>query len=291
MEKGNLRADANISLKPVGAKKLGTRAEIKNINSFRFVQQAIVYEMSRQEEELRAGRAIVQETRLFDSASKSTTSMRSKEEAHDYRYFPEPDLPVLTISQAWVDEIRASLPELPDEKAARFQRQYALSAYDAGVLAAAQDVATFFEDTVKAGAPAKKAANWIMGDLAARFNEDKTQVAALKFKSADLADMIRRIEAGEISSASGKQVFAAMYASGKPPGALVKELGLEQVSDSGALEKLIAGVIAANPAQLAQYRSGKQQVFGFFVGQAMKASQGKANPAVINDLLKKMLAG
>jgi aspartyl-tRNA(Asn)/glutamyl-tRNA(Gln) amidotransferase subunit B len=152
-------------------------------------------------------------------------------------------------------------------------------------------VATFFEDTVKAGAPAKKAANWIMGDLAARFNEDKTQVAALKFKSADLADMIRRIEAGEISSASGKQVFAAMYASGKPPGALVKELGLEQVSDSGALEKLIAGVIAANPAQLAQYRSGKQQVFGFFVGQAMKASQGKANPAVINDLLKKMLAG
>jgi aspartyl-tRNA(Asn)/glutamyl-tRNA(Gln) amidotransferase subunit B len=295
MEKGNLRADANISLKPKGAKKLGTRAEIKNINSFRFVQQAIVYEMERQAEELRAGHAIVQETRLFDALSKTTYSMRSKEEAHDYRYFPEPDLPVLAIDPAWVEEIRAGLPELPDEKAQRFQQEYALSPYDAGVIAADMAVANLFESTVKAGAGSKKtaklAANWIMGDLAARFNEDKTTVADLKFQAADLADMIRRVDAGELSSAMAKQVFAAMYKSGKSPAVLVKEMGLTQVSDTGALEKIIAQVMADNVGQVEQYRSGKQQVFGFFVGKVMKASQGKANPGVVNDLLKKMLAG
>ncbi len=293
MEQGNLRADANISLRPRGAKKLGTRAEIKNINSFRFVQQAIVYEMERQAGELRAGHAIVQETRLFDALSKTTYSMRSKEEAHDYRYFPDPDLPVLAIAQAWVDDIRKTLPELPDQKAARFQQDYELSAYDAGVIASDMAVANLFEATVQAGdkKSAKKAANWIMGDLAARFNEEKTTVADLKFKPADLADMIRRIDAGELSSAMAKQVFAAMYESGKSPAVLVKELGLTQVSDTGALEKIIAKVLADNPSQLEQYRSGKQQVFGFFVGQVMKASQGKANPGVVNDLLKKLLAG
>jgi aspartyl-tRNA(Asn)/glutamyl-tRNA(Gln) amidotransferase subunit B len=291
MEQGNLRADANISLRPKGAKKLGTRAEIKNVNSFRFVQQAIIYEIGRQTEELRAGHAIVQETRLFDAISKTTYSMRSKEEAHDYRYFPEPDLPVLAISQSWVDEIRKTLPELPDEKAARFQSQYGLSAYDAGVMAADKAVADFFEATVAAGANAKKAANWIMGDLAARFNEDKTTVAELKFKPADLADMIRRIDGGELSSAMGKQVFAAMYGSGKSPAVLVKELGLTQVSDTGALEAIISKVLADNPGQVEQYRAGRDKVFGFFVGQVMKASQGKANPAVVNELLKKLLAG
>ncbi|HEX7927566.1 MAG TPA: Asp-tRNA(Asn)/Glu-tRNA(Gln) amidotransferase subunit GatB [bacterium] len=291
MEQGNLRADANVSLKPKGAKKLGTRAEIKNINSFRFVQHAIVYEMERQAEELRAGHAIVQETRLYDSLSKTTYSMRSKEEAHDYRYFPDPDLPVLYITQPWVDEIRKTLPELPDEKAVRFQKDYELSDYDAGVIAADMAVAQLFESTVKLGANAKKAANWIMGDLAARFNEDKTTFADLKFKAADLADMIVRIDKGELSSAMGKQVFAAMYESGKSPAVLVKELGLTQVSDTGALEAIIKQVMDANAGQLAQYRGGKQQVFGFFVGQVMKASQGKANPGVVNDLLKKMLAG
>jgi aspartyl-tRNA(Asn)/glutamyl-tRNA(Gln) amidotransferase subunit B len=291
MEEGSLRCDANVSIRPKGQAKFGTRAEIKNINSFRFVQQAIVYEMERQAEELRAGHAIVQETRLYDPLSKTTYSMRSKEEAHDYRYFPDPDLPPLVITQAYVDGVRASLPELPDEKAVRFQKQYELSAYDAGVIAADMGVANFFEGTVKGGANAKKAANWIMGDLAARFNEDKTTVADLKFKPADLADMIRRIDAGELSSAMGKQVFAAMYESGKSPAALVKELGLTQVSDTGALEAIIKKVMADNAGQLEQYRGGKQQVFGFFVGQVMKASQGKANPGVVNELLKKMLAG
>ena len=298
MEKGNLRADANISIRPRGAAKLGTRAEIKNVNSFRFVQQAIQYEIGRQSDELRAGHAIVQETRLFDSIGKTTYSMRSKEEAHDYRYFPDPDLPILRLTQAWVDEIRAGLPELPDEKARRFERDYGLSAYDAGVLVAERAIAAFFEEVVKQGgaagerAPslAKRAANWIAGDLAARFNEDKTTVAELKFKAADLADLVRRIEAGELSSAMAKQVFAAMYETGKVPAALVQELGLTQMSDMGEVEKIIAQVIAANPGQVEQYRSGRDKVFGFFVGQVMKAAQGKANPALVNELLKKRLA-
>jgi aspartyl-tRNA(Asn)/glutamyl-tRNA(Gln) amidotransferase subunit B len=290
MEKGNLRADANISLRPKGAVKLGTRAEIKNINSFRFVQQAIVYEMERQREELLAGHVIVQETRLFDAMTKTTYSMRSKEEAHDYRYFPEPDLPIVTITQAWVDEIQAGLPELPDEKAVRFQGQFDLSPYDARILAADRDTATFFEAAIAAGAPAKKAANWISGDLAARFNEDKTSAADLKFKPGDLADMIRRIDAGELSSAMGKQVLAAMYETGKSPAQIVKDLGLVQVSDTGALERIIAQVLADNPGQVEQYRSGKDKVFGFFVGQVMKASQGQANPGMVNDLLKKRLS-
>jgi aspartyl-tRNA(Asn)/glutamyl-tRNA(Gln) amidotransferase subunit B len=291
MEKGNLRADANVSIRPKGTAKLGTRAEIKNVNSFRYVQQAIVYEIERQSDELRAGHKIVQETRLYDPVGKSTYSMRSKEEAHDYRYFPEPDLPVLRIDQAWVDEIRAALPELPDAKAARFEKDYGLSVYDTGVLVADKATAAFFEDVVKAGASAKRAANWITGDLAAKFNEEKTTVADLKFKAADLADMVRRIDAGELSSAMGKQVFAAMYETGKTPTALVTELGLTQVSDTGALEKVIDQVIAANPSQVEQFRSGKDKVFGFFVGNVMKATQGKANPAVVNDLLKKKLAG
>jgi len=291
MEKGNLRADANVSIRPKGTAKLGTRTEVKNVNSFRFVQQAIQYEIGRQTEEVLAGHPIVQETRLYDSLGKSTYSMRSKEEAHDYRYFPDPDLPVLRITQKWVDEIRAGLPELPDTKAARFQKDYGLSAYDTGVLVSDKAVAAFFEDVVKAGASPKRAANWITGDLAARWNEDKTTVANLKFKAADLADLVRRIEAGELSSALAKQVFGAMYESGKAPAAIVQELGLKQLSDTGELEKIIAQVIAANPSQVAQYRSGKEKVIGFFVGNVMKATQGKANPSAVNDLLKKKLAG
>jgi aspartyl-tRNA(Asn)/glutamyl-tRNA(Gln) amidotransferase subunit B len=239
----------------------------------------------------RAGHKIVQETRLYDSIGKTTYSMRSKEEAHDYRYFPDPDLPILRFPQAWVDEIRAGLPELPDEKAKRFAQAYGLSAYDAGVLVADQAVAHFFEQVVLAGAPPKRAANWIAGDLAARFNEDKSTVAELKFGPADLADLARRIEAGELSSAMAKQVFAAMYETGKAPALLVQELGLTQMSDSGELDKVIAAIVAANPSQVEQYRSGRDKVFGFFVGQAMKATGGKANPALVNELLKKRLAG
>ncbi|HUJ76869.1 MAG TPA: Asp-tRNA(Asn)/Glu-tRNA(Gln) amidotransferase GatCAB subunit B, partial [bacterium] len=215
----------------------------------------------------------------------------SKEEAHDYHYFPEPDLPVLRLDQAWVETLRAGLPELPEAKARRYAQAYGLSDYDAGVLVAEREVAEFFEAVVAAGAAPKRAANWITGDLAARFNEDKSRVADLKFKAADLADMIRRIEAGELSGAMGKQVFAAMYETGKPPAHLVQELGLAQVSDQGALEKIIAQVLAANPEQVQQFRAGKDKVFGFFVGQVMKASKGQANPALVNDLLRKHLAG
>ena len=289
MEKGNLRADANISLRPRGETKLGTRAEIKNINSFRFVQQAIEYEMERQREELLDGKAIVQETRLFDSISKTTYSMRSKEEAHDYRYFPEPDLPVLALEQSWVDGIAAAMPELPDAKAARYVEQLGLSAYDADVLVADRAIAEFFEAVVEAGATAKAAANWIMGDLSARFNEDKTSVADLRFGPAALAAMLSMIEDGEISGKIAKDVFAIMYESGQAPSAIVAAHGWQQLSDTDELEGIIAGIIADNPEQVEQYKGGKTKVFGFFVGQVMKATKGQANPGLVNGLLKAKL--
>ncbi|HEX9841618.1 MAG TPA: Asp-tRNA(Asn)/Glu-tRNA(Gln) amidotransferase subunit GatB, partial [bacterium] len=291
MEQGNLRADANVSLRIKGATKLGTRSETKNINSFRFVRDAITYEMGRQRAELLEGRRIVQETRLYDSLSKTTYPMRSKEEAHDYRYFPEPDLPVLRLDAAWVEALRAGLPELPDEKAARYEREFDLSPYDASVLVADRAVTEFFEAVVAAGAPPKKAANWIMGDLSARFNEDKIGPAGLKFGPEALAQMISMVERGELSSKMGKTVFEQMYATGKAPAQIVKEQGLEQVSDTGELEGIVAQVLAANPEQVAQYRSGRDKVFGFFVGQVMKATRGQANPGVVNDLLKSKLAG
>jgi aspartyl-tRNA(Asn)/glutamyl-tRNA(Gln) amidotransferase subunit B len=291
MEQGNLRADANVSLRIKGATKLGTRSETKNINSFRFVRDAITYEMGRQRAELLEGRRIVQETRLYDSLSKTTYPMRSKEEAHDYRYFPEPDLPVLRLDAAWVEALRAGLPELPDEKAARYQREFDLSPYDASVLVADRAVTEFFEAVVAAGAPPKKAANWIMGDLSARFNEDKIGPAGLKFGPEALAQMISMVERGELSSKMGKTVFEQMYATGRAPAQIVKEQGLEQVSDTGELEGIVAQVLAANPEQVAQYRSGRDKVFGFFVGQVMKATRGQANPGVVNDLLKSKLAG
>jgi aspartyl-tRNA(Asn)/glutamyl-tRNA(Gln) amidotransferase subunit B len=291
MEQGNLRADANVSLRIKGATKLGTRSETKNINSFRFVRDAITYEMGRQRAELLEGRRIVQETRLYDSLSKTTYPMRSKEEAHDYRYFPEPDLPVLRLDAAWVEALRAGLPELPDEKAARYEREFDLSPYDASVLVADRAVTEFFEAVVAAGAPPKKAANWIMGDLSARFNEDKIGPAGLKFGPEALAQMISMVERGELSSKMGKTVFEQMYATGRAPAQIVKEQGLEQVSDTGELEGIVAQVLAANPEQVAQYRSGRDKVFGFFVGQVMKATRGQANPGVVNDLLKSKLAG
>ena len=290
MEQGNLRADANVSLRVKGSEALGTRTETKNINSFRFVRDAIAYEIDRQREELAEGRPIVLETRLYDSLSKTTHPMRSKEEAHDYRYFPEPDLPPIRLEQAWVDGIRASLPELPDQKAARYQRDFGLSAYDAGVLVADRAVAEFFEGVVAAGAAPKKAANWVMGDLAARFNEDKAGPADLKFGPDRLAEMIRMIEAGEISSKMGKAVFDELYASGKAPAEIVREKGLAQVSDESALEGIVDRVLADNPGQVAQYKSGRDKVLGYFVGQVMKATGGQANPQVVNDLLRNKLA-
>jgi aspartyl-tRNA(Asn)/glutamyl-tRNA(Gln) amidotransferase subunit B len=290
MEKGNLRADANVSLRPRGSARLGTRAEVKNLNSFRFVREALAYEIQRQTEELSAGRTIRQETRLYDPLSKTTFAMRAKEEAHDYRYFPEPDLPLVAIDPAWLDEIERSMPELPDAKSARFQSEYGLGAYDAGVLVANRRTAEFFEATVAAGADPKRAANWITGDLAAKLNEDKIAVDELKFGPAQLAELVALIADGTLSSRMAKTVFERMYATGEDPRRIVQEQGLSQVSDQGELERLIEQVLAANPGQVEQFRSGKDKVFGFFVGQVMKASRGQANPALVNDLLRKKLA-
>ncbi|MCZ6629306.1 MAG: Asp-tRNA(Asn)/Glu-tRNA(Gln) amidotransferase subunit GatB [SAR324 cluster bacterium] len=290
MEKGNLRADANISLRPQGSTELGTRTETKNINSFRFVQAALDYEISRQREELLDGNKIVQETWLYDSLSKATYSMRSKEEAHDYRYFPEPDLPVVTLDEAWVESIRESLPELPDAKFERFQSEFGLSAYDAQVLVADRATAEFFEAVVAAGADAKRAANWVSVELAAHFNTDKTRVADLKFPPAYLAEIIAMIEKGELSSKMAKTVFDVLYETGQAPAEIVKEKGLSQVSDVGELEGIVNKIIADSPGQVEQYRSGKDKVLGFFVGQVMKATRGQANPSVVNELLKKKLA-
>ena len=290
MEKGNLRADANISLRPVGQKELGTRSEIKNVNSFRFVQAAIVYEMGRQKEILLEGGKVVQETRLYDSLSRTTYSMRSKEEAHDYRYFPEPDLPLLRFDEAFVERIRAGLPELPDDKAARFQEHYDLSAYDAAVLVANRQTAEYFEKVVNAGANPKRATNWIAGDLAAHLNEEKATLAELAFGPEQLAALIGMIDSGELSGRMGKTVFEEMLATGKDPASIVQEKGLSQVSDSGALEKIIAEIMAANAGQVEQFRSGKDKVFGFFVGQVMKATKGQANPQMVNSLLREKLS-
>lgn len=291
MEQGNLRADANVSLRPKGVTELGTRTETKNINSFRFVQAAIVYEIERQTEELLSGNKIVQETRLYDSLSKSTYPMRSKEEAHDYRYFPEPDLPVLHLEQSWVDEIREGLPELPDVKSRRYQSEFELSAYDAAVLVAERSVAEFFEVVVAGGATPKRAANWIMGDLSARFNEEKIGVADLRFSAGQLAAMVKMVDSGELSSKLAKQVFEEMYATGKDPATIVQEKGLAQMSDTGELESIVDKVIADSPDQVAQFRDGKDKVFGYFVGQVMKATRGQANPGMVNEMLKKKLAG
>ena len=291
MEQGNLRADANVSLRPVGESKLGTRTETKNLNSFRFVRDAIDHESGRQAGELRAGGSIVQETRLYDSVSKTTSPMRSKEEANDYRYFPEPDLPVLRLEQAWVDAIRDGLPELPDAKAARYREQYALSAKDAEALTAGREIAGFFEAVLEGGASPKRAANWIMGDLSARFNEDKIGPDGLKFGPEALAEMLVMIESGALSGKMGKEVFEEMVATGKSPAKIVAEKGLQQVSDAGELAAIVAKVLEDSPEQVEQFKAGKEKVLGYFVGQVMKATGGQANPGVVNTILRDKLAG
>ena len=291
MEQGNLRADANVSLRPAGTSELGTRTETKNLNSFRFVRDAIDHEIGRQAGELRAGGRIVQETRLYDSVSKTTSPMRSKEEANDYRYFPEPDLPVLRLEQAWVDAIRDGLPELPDAKAARYREQYALSAKDAEALTAGREIAGFFEAVLEGGASPKRAANWIMGDLSARFNEDKIGPDGLKFGPEALAEMLVMIESGALSGKMGKEVFEEMVATGKPPAKIVAEKGLQQVSDAGELAAIVAKVLEDSPEQVEQFKAGKEKVLGYFVGQVMKATGGQANPGVVNTILRDKLAG
>jgi aspartyl-tRNA(Asn)/glutamyl-tRNA(Gln) amidotransferase subunit B len=290
MEKGNFRCDANVSIRPAGAKEFGTRAEIKNVNSFKFVQKAIEYELKRQAQILDEGGRVVQETRLFDSAKGVTFSMRSKEEAHDYRYFPEPDLVPIVISRETVERIEATIPELPDARRERFVREYGLPEYDADMLTQSRALAAYYEEAAKLSGQPKIVSNWIMGELMRLLNADNKELEECPVKPDRLAAMIKMIENGVISTKIAKTVFEEMYKSGKDAETVVREQGLVQVSDTGEIEKIIAGVIAANPGQAADYKAGKEKLFGFFVGQVMKASKGKANPELVNELLKKKLA-
>jgi aspartyl-tRNA(Asn)/glutamyl-tRNA(Gln) amidotransferase subunit B len=291
MQEGSFRCDANVSIRRRGAEKLGTRAELKNLNSFRFVEKAINHEVQRQIEILEGGGKVVQETRLYDSDKDETRSMRSKEEANDYRYFPDPDLLPVVIDKAYVEAQRAKLPELPDQKAARFAAQYGLSAYDAQVLTASREMAAFYE-AVAAAVPGdtKLAANWVMGDYSAFLNKDGLDVTASRLSAAQLGGLLQRIVDNTISGKLAKEVFEVMWADASDADTVIEARGLKQITDGGAIEKVIDEIMAANPKQLADFRSGKDKLFGFFVGQAMKATGGKANPALLNDLLKKKLA-
>jgi aspartyl-tRNA(Asn)/glutamyl-tRNA(Gln) amidotransferase subunit B len=292
MQEGSFRCDANVSVRRRGADKFGTRAEIKNLNSFRFVEKAINFEVERQIELIESGGKVVQETRLYDPDKGETRSMRSKEEANDYRYFPDPDLLPVVLEPGFIEAVRATLPELPDEKAARFVREHGLSEYDAGVLTASREIAAFYEDVLRrVGQDPKLCANWVMGDFSAFLNRDNLEVGEAKVDAAGLAGLISRIVDATISGKIAKEVFEAMWESGASADAVIEQKGLRQITDTGAIESAIDDVMAKNPGQLADYRSGKDKLFGFFVGQVMKATGGKANPAQLNELLKKKLAG
>jgi len=291
MEEGSFRCDANVSIRPKGQKEFGTRAELKNMNSFRNVQRALEYEIKRQQYLVENGEKVVQETRLWDDASGTSISMRSKEEAHDYRYFPDPDLVPILVDDAWVKKIRKELPELPLAKRERFLKDYQIPEYDAGVLTADKALAQYYEDVVNLCDKPKQASNWVMGDVLRSLNEDKLDIRKCPITAGALADMIKLIEAGTISGKMAKDIISDMYKTGKSPQKIIEEKGLVQITDEGELAKTIISIIAANPGQLADYRGGKEKLFGFFVGQVMKATQGKANPQLVNDMLKKMLAG
>jgi aspartyl-tRNA(Asn)/glutamyl-tRNA(Gln) amidotransferase subunit B len=292
MQEGSFRCDANVSVRPVGQAEFGTRAEIKNLNSFRFVERAINYEIERQIELVTGGGRVVQETRLYDPDKGETRPMRSKEEANDYRYFPDPDLLPLAIDEATIDEVRQSMPELPDEKAGRFVREHGLSEYDAGVLTASKELAQYYETVVaRLGSQAKLAANWVMGDLSGALNKDNLDVTRSRVGAETLAGLLARIVDNTISGKIAKEVFEAMWTEGCDADAIIDAKGLRQITDTSAIEQAIDDVMARNPGQLAEYRSGKDKLFGFFVGQVMKATGGKANPGQLNELLKRKLSG
>ncbi|MDR0481012.1 MAG: Asp-tRNA(Asn)/Glu-tRNA(Gln) amidotransferase subunit GatB [Gallionellaceae bacterium] len=296
MQEGSFRCDANVSVHQPGT-PFGTRREIKNLNSFRFLEQAINFEVQWQIEQIESGNAIQQATVLFDPDTGETRMMRTKEDAHDYRYFPDPDLLPLEISAQWIDEVRATLPELPQAKQARYADMLGLTAYDAGILTASRETADFFE-AVLAETPqpqtrdqAKICANWIIGEVNAQLNRDGLDMAQCPITPKQLGGILRRIADGTISNAGAKDVFRAMWTEGGDADAIIEAKGLKQVSDTGAIEKIVDEILAAHPAQVAEYRSGKEKMFGFFVGLAMKASKGKANPAQLNEVLQRKLAG
>lgn len=290
MEEGSLRCDANVSVRPVGQKELGTKTEIKNINSFRGVERAIEYEAMRQAELLEEGGTIVQETRTWDEKEGVTKSMRKKEEANDYRYFPEPDLVPFTVSEEYIEEIRKTLPELPDARKERYMESYGLTSYDADYLTNDKARADYFEAMVAAGADPKEAANWLMGDFAKKLSQSGLEMAAAPVTAAALADLLGLIGKGTISGKIAKQVFSDMWETGKDAETIVKEKGLVQISDTGALEELADRIIAANPQSVADFKAGKKKAVGFLMGQIMKETKGKANPQVVNGILTKKLS-
>ncbi|MBI5101181.1 MAG: Asp-tRNA(Asn)/Glu-tRNA(Gln) amidotransferase subunit GatB [Nitrospirae bacterium] len=290
MEQGSLRCDANVSVRPAGQKEFGTRAEIKNINSFRFVEKAIEYEIKRQIRIVSGGGKVIQETRLWDSGTGITESMRSKEEAHDYRYFPEPDLVPIIPEDSWIEGIRSSLPELPDQKISRFVSEMGLPKYDASLIAEERQLADWFEEAVRAGGQPKSVSNWIMGDLMRFLNEDNRSVSECPVKPGQLADMLKLVDMGTISGKIAKTVFEEMYRTGKAPDTIVKEKGLVQISDSSEIEKAIDDILSKSPNEVERFRGGDEKLLGFFVGQVMKTMKGKANPQLLNDILKKKLA-
>jgi aspartyl-tRNA(Asn)/glutamyl-tRNA(Gln) amidotransferase subunit B len=286
MEEGSLRCDANISVRRAGTEPFGVKTEIKNLNSFRHVQRALEYEIDRQIQLLESGGRVDHETRLWDPSAARTLSMRSKEDAHDYRYFPEPDLPPLQIEAAWIAGVRATLPELPDAKRRRFVAQYALPDYDAGVLTQSAGVASYFEEAAAASGNAKAASNWIMGEVTRRINEQGIGIEAVPLAPAALADLIRLVDSGTISGPTAKDVFDKMYGSGRSASEIVAAEGLGRIDDEGAVKAAVQKVLSANADAVTQYRAGKKQTFGFLVGQVIKSMGGKANPALVNTIMR-----
>jgi len=289
MEKGSFRCDANISLRPVGSKELGVKVEIKNMNSFKGVERALAYEVERQREALDSGTAIIQETRLYNADSQKTFSMRSKEEAHDYRYFPDPDLTPIVLKKKWIEEIRNSLPELPGPRSDRFQVQYGLPEYDAGVLTSEKDLADYFEAAAALTPDYKILSNWIMVELLGKLNEADLEIEDSPISPIQIAGLLSLVAKGTISGKIGKQVFAEMFNTGQAPEVIVEEKGLLQISDAGELDLIVEEVISNNPGPVNDYRGGKKQALGFLVGQIMKATRGTANPGLVNQLLRDKL--
>jgi aspartyl-tRNA(Asn)/glutamyl-tRNA(Gln) amidotransferase subunit B len=289
MEQGSLRCDANVSIRPVGQKELGTKTELKNMNSFRNVQAGLEYEVERQKLVVLSGGKVVQETRRWDENNRKTVAMRSKEEAHDYRYFPDPDLVRMQISDEWIEAVKASIPELPDARQSRYINDYGLSSIDAGVITMSKETADFFDEAVKTGADAKAVANWLMGELLGYLNANNLELKDVKITPHGLGEMIKLIENGTISSKIAKTVFKEMVETGKDPKAVVEEKGLVQISDEGALRQVVAEVIAGNPQAVEDFKAGNEKALGFFVGQVMKQTKGKANPPLVNKLIMEAL--
>jgi aspartyl-tRNA(Asn)/glutamyl-tRNA(Gln) amidotransferase subunit B len=290
LEEGSFRCDANVSIRPRGATELGTRAELKNLNSFRFVERAIEHEIGRQKEILLDGGAVTQETRLWDAAAGRSVSMRGKEEAHDYRYFPDPDLLPLVIDAGWIERVRGELPELPDARRKRFVAAHGLPDYDAGVLTAERELADYFERCLQAHPHPKTVSNWVMGPLLGLLNAQGIGIERSPIPAGELAGLLALVERGAISAKTAKTVFDEMAATGRPAEAIVRAQGLAQISDAGALDRVVDDVMARNPAEVAAYRGGKAKLMGFFVGEVMKATRGQANPKTVNELLRQKLA-